>query len=216
MEVYQYHDCFISAPKIHLLGRLDLYEILVPKKPAPWEDTGDELGAENTSNISSKSKKSNKNEHTVESTQNRPKSPISKDDRKKHTKNDNKRKDPAQNSPNRGAQKFHEIYPVEIKTGNLKAKQNNYHHYIQLTAQALLLEHKFNTAVTTGKIIYVDELQNNKVQVEWVDLTVDMKRTALEAVQAIGNCWRNELIPKRTSHPQKCQNCEYWKLCKSA
>jgi CRISPR-associated protein Cas4 len=102
------------------------------------------------------------------------------------------------------------IYPVEIKTGSKPKCGEASHHYIQLTAQALLLEEKFHTIVTRARIVY---LGGDRPETEWIDLNLEMKRKLLVAIRQVAQNYAHETIPNVVSEPEKCYGCEYEWIC---
>ena len=102
------------------------------------------------------------------------------------------------------------VYPVEIKTGIKPRDGHAQHNYVQLTAQALLLEEKFNVLVDRARIVY---LSSNDT--EWVNITYPMKETALKAISQLQKIYESEIIPSPTPNRAKCQACEYLPFCGS-
>ena len=101
-----------------------------------------------------------------------------------------------------------EIYPVEIKTGIKPLSGRAVHHYIQLTAQSVLLEEKFNTLVHKARIYYTGSQES-----EILDITLPMKIKLFQAIRSIRRMLLEEEVPKPTWDGGKCSACEFLPYC---
>jgi len=100
-----------------------------------------------------------------------------------------------------------EIIPVEVKFG--RGGRVYMGHYLQLVAQALLLESCFGVEVKRGVIEYVDEGVRREVTI-----TDRSKRRVLEILSNIRKIVEKEEIPSATPNVAKCLDCEFYKVCK--
>ena len=101
------------------------------------------------------------------------------------------------------------IFPIEIKTGPKPPEGHNLHHYIQLTAQTLLLEEHFNTFINLARIIYLES--GEKL---WIPISIDMKTKVLSAISSIHKGIKTEILPSPTVNHEKCVGFEFWPFCR--
>jgi CRISPR-associated protein Cas4 len=97
---------------------------------------------------------------------------------------------------------------VEIKTGIKPQEGRAKHHYIQLTAQALLLEEKFNCLVNRARVVY---LQSHDT--EWLEIDLTLKQLVLRAITRMEKMYRSEICPNVTPDEGKCVVCEFKPYC---
>ena len=101
------------------------------------------------------------------------------------------------------------IFPIEIKTSSKPPEGHNIHHYIQLTAQSLLLEEYFNTFINHARIVYLESKEKL-----WVPISIDMKEKVLSAIKSIHKGIKTEILPNPTADHEKCIGCEFWAFCR--
>jgi CRISPR-associated exonuclease Cas4 len=101
-----------------------------------------------------------------------------------------------------------DIYPVEIKTGIKPSSGRAVHHYIQLTAQSVLLEEKFNCLVHKARIYYTGSQES-----EIIDISLAMKLKLFQAISKIRKMFLEEILPNPTGDEGKCSACEFLPYC---
>ena len=97
------------------------------------------------------------------------------------------------------------MIPVEIKYTDTPTIQRQWKK--QLTAYALLLEHKYGKKISKG-ILYFTE-QNKTIPVE---ITEEDKTFLKKDIERLNQLLKNELIPRKTDET-KCKYCEVARYC---
>ncbi|MEA2070211.1 MAG: CRISPR-associated protein Cas4 [Asgard group archaeon] len=100
-----------------------------------------------------------------------------------------------------------ECYPIEYKTGKIHDTIPK-HHQIQLLAQAIILENTFNREVKQVEIRYKGEKRFvQPISYQEMEKVLQLHHEMLLLVQ-------DEVLPKPTTIPQKCVDCEFWLHCR--
>jgi CRISPR-associated protein Cas4 len=97
--------------------------------------------------------------------------------------------------------------PIEFKQKYPESNQIPYHHLIQLTAQAILLELSTDFEVDEVEIKY----QNKKRLKE--KTTEETKKETVMIIEELRWNIEKEYLPEPTIHEKKCVDCEYRRVC---
>ena len=97
--------------------------------------------------------------------------------------------------------------PIEFKQRYPENNQIPYHHLIQLTAQAILIELCTDFEVDEVEIKY----QNKKRIKE--KITEEIKKETVMIIEELRCNVEKEYLPKPTIHEKKCVDCEYGRVC---
>ena len=97
--------------------------------------------------------------------------------------------------------------PIEFKQKYPENEQIPYHHLIQLTAQAILIELSTDFEVGEVEIKY----QNNKRLKE--KITEETKKETVMIIEELRWNIEKEHLPEPTIHEKKCVDCEYRRVC---
>jgi len=82
-------------------------------------------------------------------------------------------------------------------------------HKIQQTLYALLIEENFDKKVNKAFLVYI----RSKNHLEEINITENMKKTALEIVNEIFDILNINYFPKGTKDKNKCLDCTYRNMC---
>ena len=102
-----------------------------------------------------------------------------------------------------------DYYPIEYKTGQVY-NEIPYHHKTQLLVQAIILDSNYQTNVVKGEIRYSGERRLETT------ITMEDKIGILKQHSEMLRIIQNEFLPDPTKDEGKCQDCEYWLVCKRA
>ncbi len=98
---------------------------------------------------------------------------------------------------------------IELKYTNLIPKNQPFmSHRLQVTLQALLVEHCWNACVPIGVIHYLPSHEERAFII-----TERMKAFLVSQVEELRVMLEEEHVPPPTPHEKKCIDCEYWNVC---
>jgi len=100
-------------------------------------------------------------------------------------------------------------YPIEFKTGKTPFIIPE-HHFAQLVAQAILIEHFYQTNVSQVEIRYGSDKRF------LVPLTEEDKSSLFAQLKKMHEMIKNENFPPPTKYAAKCHDCEFWIVCRRA
>lgn len=95
-------------------------------------------------------------------------------------------------------------YPVDYKL----ARQASHHYQLQLAAYALLIEENWHLPVPWGYIYLIGVRQ-----VERIELTSELRELVQNTIIDIHRMIDRELMPPPTKQKNKCQDCEFRRIC---
>ena len=93
------------------------------------------------------------------------------------------------------------LLPVELKSGNPPSEGVWEEHRIQAASYALMLEDKFNMAVSDAVVQYVDHNSRRLVV-----LNPFLREQIVETISAVRACLENQAVPKGCGR-DNCQAC---------
>ncbi|MBN1329954.1 MAG: CRISPR-associated protein Cas4 [Candidatus Heimdallarchaeota archaeon] len=100
-------------------------------------------------------------------------------------------------------------FPIEFKTGKTPCIIPE-HHFAQLVAQAMLIEHYYQTIVSQVEIRYGGDKRF------LVSITDQDKSSLLAQLKTMREMVTNEDFPPPTKFAAKCHDCEFWIPCRRA
>jgi CRISPR-associated protein Cas4 len=102
------------------------------------------------------------------------------------------------------------VVPIEIKSGSAPKEGAWDNHKIQLAAYALLLESKFQTAISFGYVKYIDHSISRRIEINAFlkDQVKDLAKNVKELIDS-------KKLPKKVSNLNKCEKCGLKKICYS-
>jgi len=106
-------------------------------------------------------------------------------------------------------QEGEEYYPIEFKTGKTYGIIPE-HHFMQLVAQAMLIERQHKTKVKKVEIRYGQEKRVD------YPLTEEDKKKIRKMQKEMTEMITREIIPEPTKIRPKCRDCEFWIACRRA
>ena len=96
-----------------------------------------------------------------------------------------------------------EAFPIEIKSGKKPPEGIDNPHKLQVAAQAILIEKRFDFLVKKVRVFYSREQE----MVEY-PIKIEDKMKVFQLVDEIHEMLRTERIPEPTIHEGKCVDCE--------